>query len=812
MLRLISLVVIFVGICVCHSDVSVEVVIVPRAQVDEWLSVHRHQVLEVVAAESSDNEVTFVIRIDHHVSNDARSTTVSSAFGVRHKTFSLIDDNGSRATSTTTTTTYKVILWEPIDDQRWNGMEILINTPSEPSVVVSVDSASAKTAIKFLMNQPQVRWIEPWQPVRVHDAYGNWRVQSDRKTVCNQTSPFFGCTPMWDSGLLGQQQVLGIGDSGLYLRHCFFNDVSCGPSIVASPQPACGGSSYLNPVCPACVPYCLSSDGVACHPLNSNHRSANAYRATEGDFDDRQVMHGTAVASVAAGSVVDSPLAQFLMNQGVVPAARLLMHDMSVDNGQATVDVPSPIDTAYLAWFQTNGARVSSHSWGTPPISGYNSDSQAIDRWMWQNPDHLVVFSAGNEGDPTTAGQYLQIGPHAASKNALVVGATMGELELLLMFGAFASQENLNAQSNATRWSSNFLASFSSVGPTLDRRIKPDIVMPGQMVMAARANAARQNDADGSCVWPDAVAGWSGTSFSAPLAAGYAVMLRQWAIERKGIQTPRSSLIKALFAAASRPLLGINYYDAPGNPMVEANQLSRPEWSWGHGRPVLEQLLEPSRTFIENEAQWNLAGGFVAYCVRTSLFASSENVIDSALAWTDPPGSVSGSQYASRLVNDIDLSAVDSACDVFYGNYQNSPDRDNNLERVSLPVGNALGINSAVHHVFIVRAEKIQVPAQPWSFVINQRNSAPQPLSAEEMIVDLKRNQTNYPSYHPCSMIVTICRQEIGRLLGEGSPSSSSSVTPSPSSSPSSSSSSASFFSMPLPYFSVVFASLLLWC
>lgn len=750
------------------SASRLQIVSVPYAQVPQWLDEHRLSVIEVLPSDESDM-VSFVVReADHHW---VRAADPSNHHRVREADAIM----------------FKVLLWEPAPV----GWKIISNNDEEPSVIVGADQ------VDFVRAQPETRWVEPWQPIRMHDAYGNWRVQSDERDVCNQTSPYFGCTPLWDAGLLGQGQILGIGDSGAYLRHCFFNDASCGPSTKTTPEPACGGT-YLDPVCSSCVDYCLGGDGVNCHPAPSHHRSFNGYRTTVGDFDDRKVMHGTAVATVAAGSVVDSPLSQFLVNQGVVPRARLLMHDMSVDNGQSTVDVPSPLDTAYFPWFQTNGARVSSHSWGTPPISGYNSDSQAIDRWMWQNPDHLVVFSAGNEGDPVTFGNSLQIGPQAASKNALVVGATMGELELLLTFSSFAADEGLTAQSNATRWSANFLASFSSAGPTLDRRIKPDIVMPGQMVVTARADAARENDADGSCTWPDAIAGWSGTSFSAPLAAGYAVMLRQWAIERKGIANPSSALIKALFAAASRPLLGINYYYAAGNKMVEANQLPRPEWAWGHGRPVLEQLLDPVRTFLD-ERQSVSTGASITYCTRSYVYAHSTNTLDIALAWTDPPGTVGGNQYVTKLVNDIDLSAVDAACDVFYGNYRGVPDHDNNLEKLSIPVGNALAIDYAVYHLVVARAAKIQVPPQTWSLVINERNDAPQALQVQQITLDLATGTTNLPSYHPCSVMASTCHNQIAALMGSGGTPSASqlpSLSPSATRTPSASASSASTFAL----------------
>lgn len=95
----------------------------------------------------------------------------------------------------------------------------------------------------------------------------------------------------------------------------------------------------------------------------------------------------------------------------------------------------------------------------------------------------LVVTSAGNEGNSG----WRRIGIPADAAEALSVGAT-----------------SLDGK----------LASFSSVGPTADRRIKPDVVAPGAWVTLA--DAYRYQVTIGS-----------GTSFAAPITAGLVACLRQ---------------------------------------------------------------------------------------------------------------------------------------------------------------------------------------------------------------------------------------------------------------------------------------------
>lgn len=78
-----------------------------------------------------------------------------------------------------------------------------------------------------------------------------------------------------------------------------------------------------------------------------------------------------------------------------------------------------------------------------------------------QNPEHLLIFAAGNLGDDMEG---CSISAPAVSKNSLAVGSSMsGDVRL--------SPGDMDGVSD-----------FSSQGPTSDGRIKPDIVAPGHYV------------------------------------------------------------------------------------------------------------------------------------------------------------------------------------------------------------------------------------------------------------------------------------------------------------------------------------------
>jgi hypothetical protein len=81
----------------------------------------------------------------------------------------------------------------------------------------------------------------------------------------------------------------------------------------------------------------------------------------------------------------------------------------------------------------------------------------------------------------------------------------------------------------------DFVAAFSSLGPTLDGRLKPDLMAPGEYVFSAKASPTSGPTPPGYCAPlsspQTSIKAIMGTSMAAPTLAGGAVLLRQWLVE-----------------------------------------------------------------------------------------------------------------------------------------------------------------------------------------------------------------------------------------------------------------------------------------
>jgi subtilisin family serine protease len=236
---------------------------------------------------------------------------------------------------------------------------------------------------------------------------------------------------------------------------------------------------------------------------------------------------------------------------------------------------------------------------------------------------------------------------------------------------------------NFSAVSARVIASFSSVGPTADGRMKPDIVAPGSPIYSSNAldspNSCTESGICPSSSSPKNVAAKSGTSMSTPLVAGTAALMRQYLAEGfypggfrgSGIAVyPSAALMRALIIGSSRSTLPLTQKQRSMDPFV---QDETPSFAQGWGAPVASAILPfanstfPARSFsIKIIDRWPISAQTGSLSAQFFVMHDA-SPLTVTLAWTDP-ASLPASDPRSMLVNDVDLLLVSPQGKLYTGN------------------------------------------------------------------------------------------------------------------------------------------------
>ena len=316
----------------------------------------------------------------------------------------------------------------------------------------------------------------------------------------------------------------------------------------------------------------------------------------------------------------------------------------------------APETTGTLPEAFDQGRRIHLERQGLADSGAYGAAARAIDRFVWEHPEMLVVAAAGNAAvDLQPADGVVDsgsVGSPATAKNALAVGAAEGRRDVARTwveswpedFAVEPIATDRMAQADGPQG----LAAFSGRGPCADGRIKPDLVAPGTFVVAPRPA-----DAD--------FTGWGakentdeifvgGTGVAAEQVAEAARQARQWLVEQRGIESPSAALVKALLLAGARNL-------APGQYGTGAKQEIpdvRPNNAQGFGLLDLEHALSPGAgEAIELHDAPGLAAGAADVYELPAQAAGDRFVL--VLAYSDRPAAPAASK---KLVNDLDLTVT----------------------------------------------------------------------------------------------------------------------------------------------------------
>lgn len=339
--------------------------------------------------------------------------------------------------------------------------------------------------------------------------------------------------------------------------------------------------------------------------------------------------HGTHVAGAIAGRAASGVLdaGGFLRGQGVAPGASLVQQRYGPflgggGPGGMVVDGMLKIYRDSAA----SGAQLANNSWGpTSTPQGYDIPTMQVDMiardadsGVAGNQPILTVWSIMNgNGDGAGNCAPSSLGSPDEAKNLFAVGSTR------LLSGGVQAGALFDVSSN------------SAHGPACDGRFVPHIVAPG---------CSTDSLSGGS---DTAYASMCGTSMASPVVSGAAALYWQRHRTRFGTD-PSPALIKALFTAAARNLVG--RLDADGGVIPQ-----RPNRVAGWGRLDLDAIINPGvPVWLLDQQRVYTASG--QQDVHELEAVNPAEPVRAMLAWTDAPGPGTGGSTPA-WTNDLDLSA-----------------------------------------------------------------------------------------------------------------------------------------------------------
>jgi subtilisin family serine protease len=478
-----------------------------------------------------------------------------------------------------------------------------------------------------------VKWIEP----------------APRWTLFNDIAAgIMDVPPVRDSyGLLGSGQVVAVADTGLDKGQSM-------PSELHDDfEDGLGGSRVL---------YVFDRVGDGADDVNSGH--------------------GTHVSGSVLGNGLRSgsdPVNQFYQDAyaGMAPEAGLVFQAVEDNTTEALSGIPTDVGDLFLQAYQVD-ARIHTNSWGADAEGAYTSYSEDVDQFMWEHQDFLVLFAAGNAGEDAEGDGVINqpsVGSPATAKNCITVGASENDRP-----SGSCPSPGFDGVYGTGSWAIDYpaapiypdhvsdnasgMAAFSSRGPCLDGRIKPDIVAPGTNVVSTRSSV----ESDG--LWGDGgLSGGQesdytfagGTSMSTPLVAGAAALVREYFMEEQE-EPPSAALIKAALLNGAVNMSPGQYGTGDAQEIPESPPPNNVE---GWGRLSLDNALYPETPRVLRFM--DVKTGVTTGKTDTVYFWVEDDTepLKVTLAWNDYPGSpVAG----GGLVNDLDLSLIDPHDNTYYPN------------------------------------------------------------------------------------------------------------------------------------------------
>lgn len=301
--------------------------------------------------------------------------------------------------------------------------------------------------------------------------------------------------------------------------------------------------------------------------------------------------------------------------------------------------------------------------WGNPGdtvdirFGLYDEDTHAWDTIAYAAPSYLIAKAGGNSRSDTGAavgqtyyrmnaqGSFINAGARPAdisNNNGYMTIPTYGNAKNILTIGA------VNPIPGGYKSPSDVvLADFSSIGPTGDGRIKPDLVADGVNVLSSVATADNGYDY------------MSGTSMATPAAAGSSFLLQEYYFKLHNSYL-LSSTVKGLM---------IHTADEAGNA-------PGPDYSFGWGLINMQKAAAVITDDAAPAKSQQIIEGRLTNTTATSyiITASGKTPVIATLCWTDvpaTPATIPANSHNFRdagikLINDLDLRITDNTTGKVY--------------------------------------------------------------------------------------------------------------------------------------------------
>jgi hypothetical protein len=275
----------------------------------------------------------------------------------------------------------------------------------------------------------------------------------------------------------------------------------------------------------------------------------------------------------------------------------------------------------------------------------YDTRAQAWDRIAYNAPYYLMVVASGNSRGltgPAVGGTYWgyssRTNPTFVNKGARPAGISSNNsydttpgssnAKNILTVGA------VNTLPNGPSGSADIkIASFSSIGPTDDGRIKPDIVGDGVNVLSTGSSNV------------SAYSPLSGTSFATPNVSGSLLLLQEYYAQKNSGAFMRAATLKGLACHTA----------------IDAGNAG-PDYIYGWG---LLNMPRATELITNNNLKSQIRENNLtqAQTQTFTVVASGDGPLSATISWTDPQGiPVADGTINSRLpklINDLDIRVSD---------------------------------------------------------------------------------------------------------------------------------------------------------